>query len=163
MGYRTYSFAVESSAPPHRFIAAASDFTPRRLHYWPTLTAKRYAVHSIGERSAEVDEGEGPVWSRVRYEWNDDTVRYVTLASNAVAPGDSWQMRASPRGGGGSRIEIRMDFHWHGIGLFAQVMADLLGTDRFFARDMRETVRRVEAEADQEPEGGPMPDGRRQG
>ena len=147
MGHRTYSYTVESSAAPARFIAAATDFTEKRLQYWPTIGAKRYAVHSVGDHVAEVDEGEGPVWARVRYEWTRDTVRMTSLTSNTHRPGDTWEMRVHERGDGGSRIDIRMDFNWRGLGLFAQVMGDLLGTERFFVKDMRKTVRIVEAEA----------------
>lgn len=60
MGHRAYSYSVESSAAPEWFIAAATDFTEKRLQYWPTIGAKRYAVHSVGEHIAEIDEGEGP-------------------------------------------------------------------------------------------------------
>lgn len=148
MGHRTYSYSVESSAPPESFIAAATDFTEKRLHYWPTIGAKRYAVHSVGDHVAEIDEGEGPVWARVRYEWTEDTVRMTSLSSNTHADGDSWEMRVRERKDGGSQIEINMDFHWRGIGLFAQVMGDLLGTDRFLVKDMMDTVKIVEAEAD---------------
>ncbi len=147
MGHRTYSYSVESSAAPERFMAAATDFTEKRLHYWPTIGASRYAVHSVGDHVAEIEEGEGPVWARVRYEWTEDTVRMISLSSNSHADGDTWEMRVQEREGGGSHIEIQMDFHWRGIGLFAQVMGDLLGTARFFEKDMRETVKIVEAEA----------------
>jgi len=146
MGHRTYRFSVESAAPPEAVIAAATDFTERRLHYWSTIAAKRYKVHSIGDNVADVTEGEGPVWTRSRYEWTDDIVRAVGIASNAESPGDYWQMRVTPRQEGGCRIDIELDLHWHGIGLIGQFMAGVLGVDRFFARDMRETVRRIEAD-----------------
>lgn len=144
MGHRTYTFSVESSAPPEALIAAATDFTERRLHYWSTISAKRYVVHRNGDRSAEITEGEGPIWTRSRYEWTPDRVLATVVAGNAVKAGDFWEMRVAPRGEGGSHVDITIDHHWHGIGLLGQLLAAVLGTDRFFARDMRETVRRVE-------------------
>lgn len=144
MGHRRYTFSVESSAPPEALIAAATEFAERRLYYWSTISAKRYQVHSIGDGSAEVTEGEGPIWTRSRYEWTADRVLGTVVAGNAVTAGDTWEMRVAPRGEGGSRADITIDHRWHGIGLLGQVMAAVMGTDRFFARDMRETVKRIE-------------------
>ena len=151
MGHRTYRFSVESSAEPDRLMAAATDFTERRLHFWPTISAKRYRVHSVSARDAEVTEGDGPVWTRSRYTWGRNVVRSTILESNAAAPGDTWEMTLSPREGGGSRVDIVIDHHWHGLGLLGQLLAGVLGQERFFVRDMRETVRRVEADAEAGP------------
>lgn len=145
MGHRTYRFSVESSAPPEALIAAATDFTDGRLYYWPTISAKRYRLHSSGDSVAEVTEGEGPIWTRSRYEWTPDRVRGTVVGGNAVTPGDFWEMRVAPSGDGGSRADITIDHRWHGLGLLGQLLATVLGADRFFARDMRETVRRIEA------------------
>lgn len=147
MGHRVYEYSVESSAPPDAFIAAATDFSEKRLHYWHTISPKTYKVHSIGDRCADVTEGEGPVWTRAKYTWTDSVVSYSVVASNAVSPGDTWEMRVAPREDAGSVITTRLEHNWHGIGILGQLMAGLVGTERFFTRDMRKTARRVEAES----------------
>jgi hypothetical protein len=54
---------------PGRILAALTDFTDRRLDYWPSLDRRLYQVHATGDTWAEVTEGAafaGGIWERGR-------------------------------------------------------------------------------------------------
>jgi hypothetical protein len=74
------SFTLESSAPPERVLAAATDFSDRRPELWPNSSR----------------------WS------TPGTVRATVLESNVFTSG-TWELRAEPRPGGGSRVSVVND------------------------------------------------------
>lgn len=95
--------AAESSAPAADVLASARDFSRRRTDVWPNVSAKGFEVHASGETFAEVTEAalRGVIWERSRYEWSrPDSVRQTVLDSNALMPGSSWEITATPNGGG---------------------------------------------------------------
>ena len=128
MGRRfVYDFAVETSVQPEVILAAAADFSERRPDHWPGITRKSYRVYSLGDGVAEVNEGSWPIDSRVRYEWSGDTVRGVTVDCTTVAAGSIWQLRARPRQGGGSVVDVHFDYLFKGPGLMVWALIQLLG------------------------------------
>src|ERR1700704_4858965 len=97
-----YDFSVEADVGAESILAAATDFSARRLKLWPGITAARYRVLHSGDKWAEVVEGTGPFWSRERYEWaTPGLVTATQLDSNVAVPGGLWQMRVVARGDGG--------------------------------------------------------------
>jgi hypothetical protein len=40
---------AETPVPPGPILAALTDFTQRRLDYWPNLDRRLYQVHAAGE------------------------------------------------------------------------------------------------------------------
>lgn len=93
----------ESSAPAADVLSSARDFSKRRIDVWPNVSAKGFEVHATGETFAEVTETalQGFLWERSRYEWSrPGSVRQTVLDSNALAPGSSWEITATPNGGG---------------------------------------------------------------
>ena len=128
MGRRfVYDFAVETSVPPEAMLAAAADFSERRPQYWPGITRKRYRVYSLGDGTAQINEGSWPIYSRVRYEWSGDTVRGVTVDCTTVAAGSIWQLRARPRHNGGSVVDVHFDYVFKGPGLMVWMLIQVLG------------------------------------
>jgi hypothetical protein len=72
MGKRAvYDFSVETSVPADQMLAAATDFSERRPDLWPNVSRKQYHVYSVGDHSAEVEEGTSPFHHRAKYEWTD--------------------------------------------------------------------------------------------
>ncbi len=104
------SFSIDSNLPSEAVLAAATDFTERRLRYWPNIDRKFYKVHSTTSRSADVTEGSallGGIWAREAYDWSQPySVRATVQDSNAFQPGGTWQLRATPRAEGGCHIEV---------------------------------------------------------
>lgn len=86
-----YDVRLETSVAPERLLAAATDFSERRPDLWPTITRQRYPVFSVGDHSAETEEGTRPVHHRYRYAWTDDgVVRATTVDASAMATGSIW-------------------------------------------------------------------------
>lgn len=103
-------FDVSSaSVSPDRFIAALTDFSPRRAETWPNIDEQHLKVHEVGPTSADVTEGSslaGGVWERNRYDWSvPGTVTVETTESNTWKPGSSWNYVVTPDGAG-SRVHV---------------------------------------------------------
>jgi hypothetical protein len=143
-------YSAETSAPPERVLAAATDFSERRTELWGNSSPRYYAVHEVGDDWAEVTEGTdtlGGFWERVRYDWTTPgVVRSTVLESNVFASG-TWELRVEPAPGGGSRVSVVNDRRTKGFkgGAFAVMMA-LVGR-RFFGGHLRKTLAAVERQA----------------
>jgi hypothetical protein len=101
----------ESAAAPERVLAAARDFTERRAELWPDVHVEHLTVHATGDAWAEVTEGNpwpiGYVWERLRYDWSQPgRITGRVVDSNIFKPGSTWELGATPRDDGGSRVEI---------------------------------------------------------
>jgi hypothetical protein len=105
-------FDVDTRVPSDRFIAALTDFSPRRAEIWPNIDAQHLKVHEVGPDWADVTEGSslaGGVWERNRYDWSTPgTVRVETTESNTWRPGSFWLYKVEPTGTG-SRINVTVD------------------------------------------------------
>ena len=116
----------KSSASPERVLEAARDFSERRADMWPDVHVEHLEVHDAGDTWAEVTEGNpwpiGFVWERLRYDWSTPGLLEGTVVdSNLFKPGSSWEIRATPSEGGGSRVELIGVRHlkgWKGMVLF---------------------------------------------
>jgi len=102
---------VETSLPPERVRAALLDFSDRRPDIWPGLTRSLYKAHSVGETTADIQEGTktpfGKVWATERYDWSDpNTVRWTVQESNFSTVGSYVAATLEPRGDGGTRVHI---------------------------------------------------------
>jgi hypothetical protein len=107
---QSYEVNVETTIPPERLLAAATDFSERRPDLWPTITRRRYRVFSLGDHTAEVEEGTTPVHHRYRYTWTDDgVVRATTVDATVMVTGSIWELRVRPREGGGSDVHIHVE------------------------------------------------------
>ncbi len=103
-------FTTDTSVAADRVLAAATEFSERRPQLWPMIAPQIYRLHERGDDWAVVTEGTafmGGVWARERYDWSQSgVVRATCEASNIFQPGSVWELRAHPRTGGGSHIEI---------------------------------------------------------
>ena len=140
------AFTVESTLPPERVLAAATDFSERRPDLWSNSSRKYFEVHELGDDWAEVTEGTdrgGGFWERMRYDWSTPgLVRATVLDSNVFTAG-TWELRAEPAPGGGSRVSVVNDRATKGKGKLFAVMMTLVGK-RFFTRSLRRTLAAVE-------------------
>ena len=111
-----YDISLETTVPPERLLAAATDFSPRRPDLWPTITRERYRVFSVGDHTADVEEGTAPVHHRYKYEWTDDgVVRATTVDASVMASGSIWELRVRPGEGGGSKVHIHVEMGFKGL------------------------------------------------
>ena len=111
---------AETTAPPERVLEAARDFSERRAELWPDVYVEHLELHGAGATWAEVTEGNpwpiGFVWERLRYDWSDPgLVKGTVVDSNIFRPGSTWEIRATPVAGGGSRVELTAVRHLKGV------------------------------------------------
>ena len=79
-------YEADGTISAARFIAALTDFGPRRPELWPGLDTRFYTVHEVGDTWADVTEGTdvlGGVWAREHYDWSEPgLVRLRLMDSN---------------------------------------------------------------------------------
>jgi len=105
---------TQTSLSPEQVVAALTDFSQRRPQMWTGITPHHYKVYSVGETSAEVQEGtkQGAidVWAREEYDWSKpNTVVWTVKESNFCTPGSYVKAEILPREGGGSKIRSTWD------------------------------------------------------
>lgn len=138
----------DTTASPERVIDALTDFSSRRLEFWPNLDRKYFQVQSSGATSAEVTEGSsgfGGVWERSRYDWsNPGTVRIDVQESNAFEPGSYWIYEITPLPEGGSHVH--MEFDRRPRNFKGKVLSGLfrIGGHKIFEESLGETLHRLE-------------------
>ncbi|OLB79369.1 MAG: hypothetical protein AUI14_10445 [Actinobacteria bacterium 13_2_20CM_2_71_6] len=135
--------------PPERFVAALTDFSGQREKVFGNSAGSYLQVHEQGPDWAEVTEGSqagGGIWQRYRYDWSTPgEVRLDVLDSNAFGKGSYWRYRVTPDGTGGSAIDLFIHRQPNSLkGRFVDVALLLLGK-RIFGKDLRDTVRKIEA------------------
>src|SRR5207245_3743459 len=101
-------FDTDTSLTPDQVVGMLTDFSEQRPEVWPGLWEGAYHVYSVGDKTAEVREGnKSPnVWARERYDWSKPgTVHWEVLESNFSKPGSFVQVDLAPRGGG-SKLHV---------------------------------------------------------
>ena len=68
---------------PEQYVAGLTDFGPGRSKLFGNSADEYLQVHRLGRNEADVTEGSGGVWERLRYDWSDPNhVVLTTTASN---------------------------------------------------------------------------------
>jgi hypothetical protein len=77
-----------TSSTPEQFLAGLTDFGPGRSKLFGRSADDYLKVHQKGPTSAEVTEGSGGIWERLRYDWSDPNhVVMTTTDSNTWGGG----------------------------------------------------------------------------
>ena len=144
-----FTLAADTRAPAEDVLAAARDFSRRRIAVWPNVSARRFAVHARGETFVEATEGalQGVFWERSRYEWpRPGSVQQTVLASNVLRPGSTWQIAAVPNGDG-CHVEcvFRREFTRSPTGWFGWA-ANRFASGLLYGGDLRRVLARIERE-----------------
>lgn len=144
---------AESTAPADRILEAARDFTARRAELWRDVYVEHLDVHEVDKTWAEATEGNpwpwpfGLVWERLRYDWSGpNSVKGSVVESNLFKQGSTWELRASPRAGGGSRVEINAIRHLKGRGRLLWPLFPLGLVRRDVSAYLRQFLSKVESE-----------------
>lgn len=153
--------SAETSASPEQVLAAGYDFSERRAQIWSNVKTKRLEVHERGDAWAEVTEGTmivGVFWERCRYDWSvPGRVTATVLDSNVFRPASTFELRAVPREGGGSAVEMVITRNFrNGIkGTIARSINHVAGR-RLFGWYLRTTLAAIERTSTTNP-GTPTP------
>jgi len=79
----TIRFRYTTTSTPEQYIAGLTDFGPGRSRLFGNSADDYLQVHGRGPTHADVTEGSGGVWERLRYDWSDpDRVVMTTTDSN---------------------------------------------------------------------------------
>ena len=88
-----------TTATPEQFVAGLTDFGPGRSKLFPNSADEDLKVHSQGPDYADVTEGSGGVWERLRYDWSDPNhVVLTTTDSNVWGGASGYRYTRQPNG-----------------------------------------------------------------
>jgi hypothetical protein len=145
-------YEADGAIPAGRFVAALTDFGPRRPELWPNLDAKFYELHELGDTWAEVTEGTdvlGGVWAREHYDWSEPglvRLRLVDAVDFRSGTVIDYHLTDVPGG-----CHVAVDFQRvasSARGKLVGLGVQLTGSRRF-AADLRQTLDRLaRSEAD---------------
>ena len=145
----TIHFKETTTSAPEQFVAALTDFGPGRSKIWGNSADNYLKVHSQGSREADVTEGSGGVWERLRYDWSDPgRVTMTTTDSNVWGDGSGHTYTFTGRPDGST--EVNVVIVRQGKNLKGRLLAILLGTGgkRVLEKRFAKTVKAIEARND---------------
>ena len=97
----TVHFTQTTSATPEQFVAGLTDFGPGRSKLFANSADEYLEVYSQGPSEADVKEGSGGVWERLRYDWSDPNHVVLTTTDSNVwggASGHTYTFKRLPDG-----------------------------------------------------------------
>jgi len=74
---------------PAQYIAGLTDFGPGRSKLFGNSADEYLKVHSRGPSQADVTEGSGGIWERLRYDWSDPNHVVLTTTDSNTWGGSS--------------------------------------------------------------------------
>ena len=144
----TIHFTTTTTVTPEQFTAAVTDFGPGRSQLFGNTDDGRLEVHDQGPGWADVTEGKGPAWERLRYDWSDpNRISMKTTDSNTWGGASSHTYTFDRRADGTTGIDVVVVREGKNLkGRAIGAMLGLIGT-RFFKGQFDKTVEAVEARA----------------
>ena len=133
-------------ATPEQFLAALTDFGPGRSKVFGNSADDYLKVHGQGAGWADVTEGSGGIWERLRYDWSDPRRIVMTTTDSNIWGGRSGHAYTlTPQPDGTTRVDavvIR-----EGKNLKGRVVGFLLGSIAKGTLDkaLGNTVKAIEA------------------
>ncbi|WP_433729856.1 SRPBCC family protein [Actinoplanes sp. CA-051413] len=137
-----------TAATPEQVVAALTDFGPGRSELFGNSSDEFLKVHDRGADWADVTEGSGGIWERLRYDWSDPRRVVMTTTDSNIwggASGHTYTLTRQP--GGGTDLDVVVVRE--GRNLKGRVVGALLGTvgKGFLAKTLGNTVKAIEARA----------------
>jgi hypothetical protein len=85
----TLHFHQTTTATPEQFTAGLTDFGPGRSELFPNSADDDLQVHSQSGTEADVTEGSGGIWERLRYDWSNPNHIVLTTTDSNTWGGNS--------------------------------------------------------------------------
>jgi len=139
-------FTATTTATPEQFIAGVTDFGPGRSEIFGNTDDRQLKVHDSGANWADVTEGKGPAWERLRYDWSDpNRIRMTTTDSNTWGGASGHTYTLDRREDGTTGIDVVVVRE--GKNLKGRVIGALLGVvgKRILSGQFAKTVKAIEA------------------
>jgi hypothetical protein len=148
----TIEITETTTATPEQFLAALTDFGPKRSEIWGNSKDQFLKVHDRGEDWADVTEGSAGVWERLRYDWSNPLdIVLTTTDSNAWGGKSGHRYTLTPGSDGTTTVHmvvVREGIHVRGRLLGA--LLPLVGRS-FIGKGLRGALRATEARAGEPP------------
>src|ERR1700745_1656020 len=135
-----------TTSTPEQYLAGLTDFGPGRSKLFGNSADGYLKVHSKGSHEADVTEGSGGIWERLRYDWSDPNhVVLKTTDSNlwGGASGPPYTFTRRPDG----KTDIDAVVIREGKNLKGRALGFVLGTvgKGVLEKAFRNTVKAIEA------------------
>jgi len=112
---------------PEQYVAGLTDFGPGRSKIFGNSADEYLKVHSKGTHDADVTEGSGGIWERLRYDWSNPRRIVLTTTDSNTWGGASGYVYTFPRQPNGT-TEIDVVIVREGKTLKGKVLGLVLGT-----------------------------------
>jgi hypothetical protein len=135
-----------TTATPEQFVAGLTDFGPGRSKLFGNSADEYLKVHSQGPREADVTEGSGGIWERLRYDWSDPNHVVLSTTDSNIWGGHSGHTYTLKRLSDGT-TDIDVVVVREGKNFKGKLIGAGLGIigERFLGNAFAETVRAIEA------------------
>jgi hypothetical protein len=142
----TIHFTTTTTATPEQFTAAVTDFGPSRSELFGNTDDRRLKVHDQGPDWADVTEGKGPAWERLRYDCSDpNRIRMTTTDSNTWGGASGHTYAFERRADGTTGIDVVVVREGKNLkGRVIGALLELVGK-RVFSGQFEKTVKAIEA------------------
>jgi hypothetical protein len=144
----TLHFTETVRATPDQILAALTDFGPGRQELFANSSDADLRVHGRGEDWADVTEGAGGVWERLRYDWSDRRRVVMTTTDSNLWGGRSGHVYTmTPRPDGTTELDVVVVRQ--GKNVKGRLVGALLGSvgKGGLHKALRKTVRAIESRA----------------
>jgi hypothetical protein len=142
----TIRYNQVTTATPEQFIAGLTDFGPGRDKIFGKSADSDLKVHFQGPHEADVTEGSGGIWERLRYDWSDPSRVVLTVTDSNTWGGRSGYTYTFGRQADGT-TEVHVVNVREGKNLKGRVLALLLSTvaKSVLVKEFGKTVKAIEA------------------
>ncbi len=105
----TIHFTEVSTASPEQLLAGITDFGPGRQELFANSSDAGLTVHGTGPDWADVTEGGGGVWERLRYDWSNPRRIVMTTTDSNIWGGASGHVYTlTPQADGTTRLDAEV-------------------------------------------------------
>jgi hypothetical protein len=142
----TIRYSQTTTSTPEQFIAGLTDFGPGREKLFGKSADGYLKVHSQGQHDADVTEGSGGVWERLRYDWSDPNRVVLTVTDSNTWGGHSGYTYTFTRRPDGT-TEVHVVNVREGKNLKGRVLALVLGTvgKSVLVKEFGKTIKAIES------------------
>ena len=138
-----------TTATPEQFVAALTDFGPGRSKIFGRSADGYLEVHDQDPTHADVTEGSGGIWERLRYDWSDPNRVVMTTTDSNTWGGDSGHTYTfTPQPDGTTAVDVVVIRE--GKNLKGRVVGLVLSVagKRVLGGELKKTVKAIEARND---------------
>ncbi|MET8999056.1 hypothetical protein [Amycolatopsis sp. Hca4] len=135
-----------TTASPEQFLAGLTDFGPERAKLFGRSANEYLRVHDQGPGHADVTEGSGGIWERLRYDWSDPARVVMTTTDSNTWGGASGHTYTFTRLADGT-TQVDAVVVREGKNLKGRLLGALLGVlgKRVLGGELAKTARAIEA------------------